>query len=139
MASIDTAAVLFEDPRGPIERFTWGLFVVRGVEHGETESGRVGAGKDIRIVGDCVSRWRERKGHRLKKSMITGVYDEDIETLVIGTGVEGAVEVPEKVSEAARGHGICQIVVARTPEACRRFNELARAGKRVALLAHGTC
>ena len=132
-------AALFRDKAGPIERFSWGIFVIRGEKHGEGGEGRIGAGKDIRLIGEEVTRWKDRKGHRLKKSMITGVYDKDIETLVIGTGVAGAVEVPGKVQRAVADHGIGELVIEPTPKACGIYNRLHRKGKRVALLAHGTC
>lgn len=126
---------VFHDDAGPIERFSWGTFVICGEEH----SSGTGAGKDVRIIGEKVTPWEERKGHRLKKSMITGVYDQSIEVLVIGVGVAGAIDVPDKVKRAVAEHGISKLVIKRTPEACRVYNELYRKGKRVALLAHGTC
>lgn len=129
----------FRDDEGPVERFTWGAFVIRGKQHSGSGEERIGAGKDIRVIGDKVSRWKERKGHRLKKSMITGVYEEDIDVLVIGIGAEGAIEVPDKVKRAVAEHGIDEIRIERTPEACRIYNKLYHKGKRVALLAHGTC
>jgi len=130
---------LFQDKAGPIERFSWGMFVIRGETHGEGAEGRMGAGKDIRLIGKKATPWKERKGHRLKKSMITGVYDEDVDILVIGVGVSGCVEVPDKVRRDVADHGIAELAIERTPEACRTYNRLCRKGKRVALLAHGTC
>jgi len=130
---------MFDDPQGPIEHFSWARFVIRGAEHAYTETGEVGAGKDIRIVGDTVSAWKERKGHKLEPGMITGVYDQNIEVLVIGNGVRGLVEVTKKTRQAIAEHGIARLIVDKTPEACRTYNELYRQGMRVALLAHGTC
>ncbi len=139
MAEDVEAAGLFRDEAGPIEQFAWGCFVIRGEQHGDGSDGRMGKGKDIRIVGDKVTRWKEREGHRLKRSMITKVYGDDVEVLIIGAGVEGGIEVPEKVRKDVAKHGIPELIVERTPEACRVFNERYREGKRVALLAHGTC
>lgn len=130
---------MFDDPRGPIEHFSWARFVICGREHSETGDSQIGVGKDVRIVGREVSEWRERKGHELKPSMISGVYGQDIEVLIIGNGVEGLIECSGKVKRAIKENGIPEIVVARTPEACRLYNELFHQGKRVALLAHGTC
>jgi len=130
---------LFKDSKGPIECFSWGRFVVGGQEHSDSGGGEVGAGKDIRLVGSEVTPWKERKGHRLKRSMVTGVYDKDVQVLVIGNGVYGALEVPEKVKKDVAKHGIRELRVELTPDACRAYNELCREGKRVALLAHGTC
>jgi len=126
---------MFDDPRGPIERFSWGTFVIDGQEHSMT----VGVGKDIRLIGEDVSAWRERKGHKLKRSMITGVYEQGVDVLVIGIGVHGAIACPEKVREAIRDHGISELILQPTPQACATYNELFHQGKKVALLAHGTC
>ncbi len=130
---------LFRDTAGPIEELTWGRFVICGEEHAQTSELRIGKGKDIRILGTKVTRWKERDGHVLKKSMITGVYDEKLDVLVLGVGIEGAIEVPDKVRRDVAEHGIAELVIERTPDACRVYNERQRAGQRVALLAHGTC
>jgi hypothetical protein len=66
--------------------------VINGNEHSTTR----GVGKDLRLVGEDVSAWRERKGHKLKRSMITGVYDREVDVLVIGIGVHGAIKCPDK-------------------------------------------
>ena len=124
--------------KGPIDRFTWGRFVVQGEEH--SEDGRViGAGKDIRIVSDKVTAWKERQGHKLTPDMITGIYDEDVEVLVIGLGVERALKCPKSVLKAIRKQGIKRVVLEATPKACKKYNKLVNGGKRAAFLAHGTC
>jgi len=130
---------MFDDPKGPIEHVSWGKFIVCGEEHSQSEAGEVGAGKDIRVIGTEVTPWKERKGHRLKKKMITGVYGKDLDVLVIGIGINGAIECPEKVRKAIRENGIEDLVVRTTVEACSVYNRLYHEGQRVALLAHGTC
>jgi hypothetical protein len=130
---------MFDDPRGPVEHFSWAKFVVCGNEHSASEQGRAGAGKDIRLIGQDVTEWRERKGHLLTPSMITGVYDRGIETLIIGIGVNGAVECPKEVKKEIKARGIGKLILARTPDACALYNEMFHQGKAVALLAHGTC
>ncbi len=128
-------AKILDDPRGPIEHFSWGTFVIDGEEHSTTS----GVGKDIRLIGEDVSAWDEREGHKLKKSMITGVYDCDVDVLIIGMGVHGAITCPDKVKKAIRAHGIAELILQPTPQACATYNELFHQGKKVALLAHGTC
>jgi len=130
---------MFDDPDGPIEQFEWGRFVVCGAEHSGSHEQRVGAGKDIRLIGRDATRWREREGHRLTPSMIAGVYGKEIDVLIIGIGVNGAVECPQEVRQSIRANGIGELILERTPEACRTYNALFREGKSVALLAHGTC
>lgn len=125
--------------REVIESVTFGCFIIRGEEHSERHGARIGAGKDVRVVGKKVSRWKERKGHRLTPNMITGVYGEGVETLIIGCGFSEALVVEQTAIEDALRHGIMEVIVRPTPEACRLYNELHAKGTKVALLAHGTC
>ena len=129
---------MFDDPKGLIEHFSWGKYIIGGVEHAGAKKDQMGAGKDIRLVGQEVTEWRERKGHCLTEAMITGIYDRGIEVLILGIGVDGALECPEAVKRAIQAEGI-QVILERTPDACATYNALFHQGKRVALLAHGTC
>lgn len=122
-----------------VEWIQWGIFRVRGECHGKTERGRVGVGKDIRVIDVDVTEWKERKGHTLTAEMITGVYGKGIGTLVIGTGVDGAIACSEAVVAGIRKHGIDEVLLQRTPEACHTYSVLISSGKAAALLAHGTC
>lgn len=126
----------FHDPEGPIEEYTRGRFVVLQQVHSDQGEG---VGKDIRLIGSTVTEWKERKGHTLEKKMITGVFDQDIEILVIGLGIDGMIEVPEETRQYIHDQGISRLVLLKTPKACKRYNELYREGRSVALLAHGTC
>ena len=129
----------YRSEKGPIQFFQWGRFTIDGYEHGEGPTGTVGKGKDIRLIGTEVTRWKERRGHILSCEMITSVYDRDIEVLIIGIGAAGRIEVPQEVIRDIEKHDISRLVIARTTEACRLYNRLYHEGKRVALLAHGTC
>jgi hypothetical protein len=130
---------MFIDNKGPIEHFSWGKFIICGTEHSDSEAGQTGVGKDIRLIDQEVTEWHERKGHRLTHSMITGIYDQGIEVLIIGIGVNGAVDCPKEVRKGIKANGIGKVILARTPDACALYNALFHQGKRVALLAHGTC
>jgi hypothetical protein len=130
---------MFDDPLGPIEHFSWGEFIILGKKHSSSPVEKTGAGKDIRMVGDQVSRWKERKGHELSIDMVTGVLDKDLDALVLGIGVNGAIQCSKEVIKAIKKSGVEKVFVLQTPDACKKYNELYRQGKRVALLAHGTC
>jgi len=127
---------MFTDAAGPIEGFEWGRFEINGQVH--DADGR-GVGKDVCIVGGEVHPWVERKGHRLTHKMVKPALRPDVEILVIGNGVNGAIKVPRKTRQAIADAGIDALVIEKTPKACEVFNQLARQGKAVALLAHGTC
>jgi hypothetical protein len=77
--------------KGPNERFPWGRFIVDGRAHSEDDRGVVGSGKDISLIGRHVTEGQEREGHRLKPGMVGRIYHHDLETLVIGIGVESQV------------------------------------------------
>lgn len=130
---------MFTDPEGPIEAFSFGKFVILGEEHAGSGDERVGKGKDIRMIGKKVERWKEREGHVLDRSMVDGVLDRNVRVVVIGNGESGMLAVPEEVVRFLRKNGIDRVIVLRTPEACREYNRLYREGEKVALLAHGTC
>ena len=123
------SGVLFRDVDGLIEEVRWGCFRIMGKE----------LHKDIRCVVRDPSPWTDRRGHVLDEEMITGVWDQAIDILVIGIGIDGAVQCPKEVQNRVRERGIREIVIAPTVEACRIFNGYIRSGKRAALLAHGTC
>ena len=130
---------MFDDPKGPIEHFSWGKFVVRELDHSKSGAETIRSGQDIRLVGQEVTEWHERKGHRLQRSMITGITDPKIAVLIIGAGVFGRLKCPKNVKQSLREEGIQQVILESTPQACRTYNELFHQGKGVALLAHGTC
>ena len=127
---------MFTDSAGSIERFEWGMFQINGRVHSMEGEG---VGKDIFMLGREVHAWKARKGHRLEPKMVPGTLKDDVDILVIGNGVNGALKVPKKTCKAIRAAGVIQLIIEPTPKACAIYNELVRQGKNAALLAHGTC
>ena len=125
---------MFADPKGPITHFEWATFTIDGKIH----SPEKGVGKDIFLSPEGVSAWHERKGHKLKAGMVRRALALKPEVLIIGNGVEGALEIGKKARKEIEDAGV-RLIVLRTPEACQEYNRLYRQGKRVILLAHGTC
>ncbi len=125
---------MFADPKGPITHFEWATFTIDGQIH----SPEKGVGKDIFLSPEGVNAWHERKGHKLKAGMVRRALALKPEVLIIGNGVEGALEIGKKARQEVEDAGV-KLVVLPTPEACREYNRLYRQGKRVILLAHGTC
>jgi len=128
--------MMFTDSKGPIERFEWGFFKIAGEVH--SADGR-GVGKDICIVAGKVSPWKERKGHRLTPKMVRRALQPGVAVLVIGNGVNGAIQVTDKTRQAVREAGVETLIIEKTPKACKAYNQRVRQGQAVALLAHGTC
>ncbi len=127
---------MFEDPQGPVQEFDWGRFVIYQQTH-DLEG--KGAGKDIFVFNGKVKPWQSRKGHRLKPKMVACIKGQAIDVLVIGSGVHGALKIPQKTRTAILTEGVQELIIEKTPQACRVFNRLTQEGKQVALLAHGTC
>jgi hypothetical protein len=125
---------MFADPKGPITHFEWATFTIDGKIH----SSEKGVGKDIFLSPEGVSAWHERKGHKLKAGMVRRALALKPEVLIIGNGVEGALEIGKKARKEIEDAGV-KLIVLRTPEACREYDRLYHQGKRVILLAHGTC
>ena len=125
---------MFADPKGPITHFEWATFTINGKIHSPEE----GVGKDIFLSPEGVSAWHERKGHKLKAGMVRRALALKPEVLIIGNGVEGALEIGKKARQEVEDAGV-KLVVLPTPDACREYNRLFRQGKRAILLAHGTC
>ena len=124
---------------GPIESVSWGEFIVNGERHAKVGGRIIGCGKDIRLIGEQISAWKERKGHTLTNQMITGVFTDDVEILIIGTGFYGSLQCPDSVKEFILKNGIKKVIREKTPNACQIYNDLFARKQKVALLAHGTC
>lgn len=127
---------MFEDNSGPIEVFEWGRFVINGEVHSAEGDG---VGKDICIINGKVTPWESRHGHLLDPGMVESVLGLGIEVLVIGNGVYGRIKVPNKTLKKIKADGVEEVLVEKTPDACKTYNKFFHQGKRVALLAHGTC
>jgi hypothetical protein len=53
-------------------------------------------GQGIFLSPEGVSAWHERKGHKLKRSMVRLALALKPEVLIIGNGVEGALKIGKK-------------------------------------------
>ena len=94
---------------------------------------------DVIISPDGVdASWRREEGHKVSRADLAPVLAAEPDVLVIGTGAYGVMKVKSKADALARER--CRDVhVLTTPEACKKFNELAGAGLRVVAALHLTC
>jgi hypothetical protein len=81
--------------------------------------------------------WRRIEGHRLAPGDIAQILDKKPEILIIGTGAEGVMAVPEQVKAGIEAKGI-QVIVKRTADACEEYNKLSPSKNVIAAL-HLTC
>lgn len=87
--------------------------------------------------GRVDDRWWRQEGHHLRLEDIKQVVNAHPDTLVVGTGYFGRMEIDPAVSEVLKREGIA-LVACRTKEACAEFNRL-RSSQHVVAALHLTC
>jgi len=112
-----------------VDTYSFGKIVVNGKTYSA----------DLILYPDRIQEnWWRRKGHYLQKEDLYGVEKSPCDTLVIGTGAHGAMEVSR---EAAEWLNHCHITWEKLPtgKACERTNRLIQEGKQVIAALHLTC
>lgn len=93
---------------------------------------------DIILYPDRVeSHWCRKEGHELCLEDIQDVLSRYLDTLVVGTGYFGRMQIDTEVAETLEKRGIA-LIARKTPEACDEYNRLKHSKKVVAAL-HVTC
>ncbi len=111
-----------------IDSYQFGRITIGGRDYTE----------DIIIFPDRVKDgWCRKSSHRLCLEDITEVIAESPQTLVVGTGSSGLMEVLDEVRRTADDNGI-ELIAETTDEACRTYNRLCQS-RRVAAALHLTC
>ncbi len=108
-----------------IEHYSFGEIVIDGEKYTS----------DVLLAGDTVCSWWRKQGHVLNPEDLSLVIAEKPETLVVGTGANGVMRVPEKTVKFIEDHNIT-LIVEKTRKAVEIFNNLQ--GKKAAVL-HLTC
>ncbi|MCS7121793.1 MAG: MTH938/NDUFAF3 family protein [Archaeoglobaceae archaeon] len=92
------------------------------------------------IVGKEVinQRWWRKQGHKVQLEDIPEILNKKPEVVIFGTGANGKLVVDGKVVDELKKIG-CEVVIARSDEAVKKFNELLKAEKDVVLAIHLTC
>lgn len=95
--------------------------------------------QDLIIIEDqIITPWRREHGHRLQLSDLTEVLQAAPSVLVIGTGHNGVMNVPDEVLTELAAHGIDGRPMP-TAQALEHFTDLQTRGKKVAAALHLTC
>ena len=111
-----------------IDSYSFGHIVVDGDEYRQ----------DLIIYPDRVDpSWWRKAGHCLCEDDLKEIVTEKPEVLVVGTGAQGLMEVPQSTRDYLTTAGV-ELIAANTKEACDKFNELCGRRKVVAAL-HLTC
>lgn len=111
-----------------IESYDFGNIVVDGKSYGS----------DVLIYPDKVdASWWRKQGHYLHMEDLKEVLEAKPEVLIIGTGYNGIMKVPQDVRDEISGRNI-DLYIEKTIQAVSLFNELA-GKKRVFAALHLTC
>lgn len=81
--------------------------------------------------------WWRKSGHILQKEDLTDVIQYNPEVLIVGTGANGLMKVPDETKEFVESKGI-ELIVEETKKAYETYNELKKEKKIVAAF-HLTC
>ncbi|MET1124474.1 MAG: MTH938/NDUFAF3 family protein [Archaeoglobaceae archaeon] len=111
-----------------VESYSFGRIKIEGKEYTS----------DVIVGNDFVkSGWWRKEGHRVQMDDIAEISSAEPEVVIFGTGANGRVSVDDDVIEFFKRKG-CEVIVTKTHEAVRIFNELV-GKRRVVLAAHLTC
>ncbi len=95
--------------------------------------------RDLKIIGEkIVENWWRNEGHLVDEADVTDVLTGNPEIFVVGTGYAGFMEVANSLRSALKRNNI-RLIVEKTPEAVKTFNELQSQGKKIAAAFHLTC
>jgi len=116
-----------------IDELIFGSIVVEGKKYRQ----------DILLFADGTVK--KRKGgflmfgsHKIKKRELEELSQGQPETIIVGTGTNGAAHIAPEVESWAKGKNL-SLLVQPSYDAVTRLNELVEQKKKVAALMHITC
>ncbi len=111
-----------------IDSYRFGHIVVDGKEYTS----------DLIIFPDKVdASWWRKEGHNLCEEDIEAAMQVNPDVLVVGTGADGLMQVPESTRDYVRSRGT-DLIVERTERACELYNRAPKRSRTIAAL-HLTC
>lgn len=111
-----------------IDAFEFGRIVIDGKKYTS----------DVIVFPDRVDdNWWRKEGHSLVVEDIESFMQEEPDIVIVGTGVDGRMQVPDKTRKYMESKG-ADLMVERTKKACELYNEVCKNAKAVAAL-HLTC
>ena len=112
--------------------------VIEKYEFGRIKIGDAEYTRDVIIhKGRVYADWWRKEGHNLVPEDLEIILKDPPSILIIGTGYSGLMKVPKETIKFLEDKGI-KIIIERTANACRRFNELSKR-EDVSAALHLTC
>ncbi len=111
-----------------IDHYEFGKFVVDGKTF---ES-------NIKLIGRKIKNCRYFENHIIKLEDFVDLVSVQPTHLIIGTGASGVIQVPQEIKDFIESRGI-KLIIEKTDDACKKYNELLEQGKKVCAILHNTC
>jgi len=114
-----------------IEHYDFGQIVIDGRSYRQ----------DLILLPDrVIPRWWRERGHSLSPGDLTDVIQaqEQVDTLIVGTGAFGLMNVPPETRDYLQEQGI-RLVIKPTASAVEEYNRRWEEGQRVTAALHLTC
>jgi hypothetical protein len=116
-------------PKAPrIANYSFGRITVDGQAH---------TADLIILPSRVVPNWWREEGHNLSVADLEAVFEARPEVLVVGTGANDRMDVPQETRDALAHAGIA-LIAEPSAEACQSYNRLC-SEKRAAAALHLTC
>jgi len=110
---------------------------INSVKFGEITIDRKVYYSDMTVWWDGKIEYRE-KSHEFGMDEFLRLLERGPEIIVIGTGIEGIVKVPEEVEQAAKDKGV-EIFRDTSPKAAEMFNGFIADKRKAVAVLHSTC
>lgn len=112
-----------------IENYSFGRIVIDGKAYTS----------DLIILPDrIIDSWWRKSGHSLVMDDLDDVLGNPPETLVIGCGASGIMDVPAATRKTLEAKGI-KVIAQSSDKAVQTYNAAAARGEKVAAALHLTC
>ena len=95
--------------------------------------------QDVKLVGQRVMpKWWRSSGHFVDLKDAEDLLNSEAEVCIFGTGAYGVMQVSGALKSAFESCGI-KVLIEKTESACKTYNQLSSAGKKVVAGLHLTC
>ncbi len=112
-----------------IDKYNFGSITINGKEYT----------KDVIIFPDNIfCPWWREEGHSLSLRDLKNVVELHPSLLIVGTGAYGVMKVPEKTIKELKEIKI-KVIIAKTGEAVKLYNEKHKEEKSIIACLHLTC
>ena len=111
-----------------IDNYKFGEFIIKGKKYKS----------NVALINDQAKPARYLENHELRLDDFLELVNASPSTIIIGTGASGVVKVPQEIIDYIEKRKI-KLIIAKTSDACKKYNELIKQGKNIAAFMHNTC